>query len=432
MMLTAPPTLLIWEFFVTAITLDFTNRDSWLREACLPLMIAAAWSSVIHAKDYMVRGPWAALVGGYCVTYVYQYVTLVLLVRMSYEELDTIAPRCERHPDSVSGGQASQRSNHVDQLVKRFNFGFKTASTFRWHRGDGSPGSGTTGKATGSKPRGFVLHALLKLVCCYLTLDAMSFAIDEELNNNYFNSSRVAFFARIYAVSCQEVVVRVFTTILFGVGVFCTQAMGQNLIVVAAVSLGMSKPEEFSSGFGSLKEAYSLRRFWRYVCTFCGFFKCPSDGCHLGQPILASVQSKVILRASKVDYGEIARASSLFAESRCRISYSYLLVSGLMHMGIDMSTGLPFHESGAVRFFTIQALGITGEQVMMRTLSRLLCRIHQRVPLVWRQRIGICWVLAFLSWSAPAYIYPTLSRTKRGEEESILPVSILYRISSRT
>ena len=324
MMLTAPPTLLVWESFLTAVILGFTNRDSWLREACLPLMIAAAWSSVIHAKDYMVRGPWAALVGGYCVTYVYQYVTLVLLVRMSYEERDTTAPRREGNLDSTSG----QPSTQVDHLVKRFNFGFKTASTFRWHRDDGRPKSSNTGKAAASMPRDLVLRAFLKLVCCYLTLDAMSFAIDEGLNSRYFNSSRVPFFARIYAVSCQEVAIRVCATIVFGIGVFCTQAMGQNLIVLAAVSLGMSKPEEFSSGFGSLKEAYSLRRFWRYVCIFCRFCKCSSDGCRLGQRVLASVQSKVVLGASEVDYGDHTRTSSLFTELRCCLSRSCLLVFG--------------------------------------------------------------------------------------------------------
>lgn len=266
MILTAPPTLLVWESVLTAVMLGFTSRNSWLREACLPLMIAAAWSSVIHAKDYMVRGPWAALVGGYCVTYVYQYVTLVLLVRMSYEERDKTASRREGRFDSTSGGQASQPSIQVDQLVKRFNFGFKTASTFRWPRQNEKLSSNNTGKASSaSKPRDFVVRAILKVGCCYLTLDAMSFAIDEGMNSRYFNSSRVPFFARIYAVSCQEVTIRVCATIVFGIGVFCTQAMGQSLIVVAAVSLGMSKPEEFLSGFGSLKEAYSLRRFWRYV-----------------------------------------------------------------------------------------------------------------------------------------------------------------------
>ena len=268
MMLTAPPTLLVWESLLTAVMLGFTNRNSWLREACFPLMITAAWSSVIHAKDYMVRGPWAALVGGYCVTYVYQYVTLVLLVRMSYEERDTTTPRREGNLDSTSRGQASQPSTQIEQLVKRFNFGFKTASTFRWHRDDGRPKSSNTGKAAASMPRDLVLRAFLKLVCCYLALDAMSFAINEELNSQYFNSSRVQFFARIHEVSVQEMVIRVSATMIFGLGVFCTQAMGQNMIVITAVSLGMSKPEDFSSGFGSLKEAYSLRRFWRYVFIF--------------------------------------------------------------------------------------------------------------------------------------------------------------------
>lgn len=230
-------------------------------------MIAAAWSSVVNAKDYMVRGPWAALVGGYCVTYLYQYVTLVLLVRMSFDKRHHSASELEKKLDSRSRGQPPQPSTRIDQLVKRFNFGIKAASTFRRPRHDGSSNSVDVGETT-TKPQDFLLRAVLKVICCYLALDTMSLAINEELNGHYFSSSRVPFFARIYEVSCQEVVIRVFATMIFGLGVFCTQAIGQNLIVVAAVSLGMSKPNEFLSGFGSLKEAYTLRRFWRYVFIF--------------------------------------------------------------------------------------------------------------------------------------------------------------------
>ena len=145
-------------------------------------------------------------------------------------------------------------------------------------------------------------------------------------------------------------------------------------------------------------------------------------------------------RFNRRSFSEPAKSitEKILVHPRYSLSYdvAYLVLafwfSGVMHLGIDLSMGIPFHESGAVRFFTIQALGITGEQVIMKALRSFLRSTHQRVPLVWQQRIGYCWVLASLSWLAPVYIYPTLLRTKRGEEESILPISVLYRIPSWT
>lgn len=162
------------------------------------------------------------------------------------------------------------------------------------------------------------------------------------------------------------------------------------------------------------------------------------DGSANGHLIIIICESGFWHQFNRRSFSEPAKliTERILGQARYSLSYEFAHLilafwfSGLMHLGIDVSTGIPFHESGAVRFFTIQALGITGEQAIMETLRSLFCGIHQQIPSVWRRRIGCCWVLAFLSWSAPAYIYPTLLRTKRGEEESILPFSVLYRILS--
>ena len=103
-------------------------------------------------------------------------------------------------------------------------------------------------------------------------------------------------------------------------------------------------------------------------------------------------------------------------------------ISGVMHFLIDLSADIPMRDSGAIRFFTIQALGIILEEVVQKADRNVIGNFNQSVLLVWRRCIGYGWVLAFLSWSAPVYIYPTLLRTKRGEQESILPFSVISRI----
>ena len=268
-MLTAPPILLAWEFVITAAVLGFTKRDFWVRIACLPLMIACTWSSVIKARGYMKRGPWAALVGGYCVTYLYQYITLVLLVRLNYEEreLETVK-QLPANGEAIEK-EASKGITKTDHFVDRLNFGIKAASTFRWSKSHGTPSPRTLQPHKPvSERRTFMLHAVTKIFCCYLILDLMSLGIDEDVNAIRFSPTRITFFTRLNKAPIMESFLRLFATIGFGFGVYCTQTMGQNLLAIVAVSQGMSEPEEFPPGFGSLTEAHTLRRFWRYVFVY--------------------------------------------------------------------------------------------------------------------------------------------------------------------
>lgn len=83
-------------------------------------------------------------------------------------------------------------------------------------------------------------------------------------------------------------------------------------------------------------------------------------------------------------------------------------VSGSLHVITDMAASIPINDSGALRFFCTQALGIMledGAQEIYRCLGgkpRLLTRI-----------VGYLWVLLFLSWSTAAWQYPAILVTKK-------------------
>lgn len=104
------------------------------------------------------------------------------------------------------------------------------------------------------------------------------------------------------------------------------------------------------------------------------------------------------------------------------------LLSGFLHSTIDLSAGISWHESGAMRFFCTQALGIWTEE-----LVRALCvGLYDGVrPLPrWTVLLGYIWVVLFLSWSWPAYMYPMLYRTREGSAGSFLPFSVVGRLLS--
>lgn len=112
------------------------------------------------------------------------------------------------------------------------------------------------------------------------------------------------------------------------------------------------------------------------------------------------------------------------------------LLSGFMHLAADLASGIPWQQSGAIRFFCIQVIGIMledGVQAIYRSARGLHRSPGNRSPgqpPLWTRLIGYIWVLAFLSWSSPAWIYPTLRMNKGEDKDVVLPFSFVAFLRS--
>lgn len=93
-----------------------------------------------------------------------------------------------------------------------------------------------------------------------------------------------------------------------------------------------------------------------------------------------------------------------------------------MHLVDDLASGVSFHDSGAMRFFLVQALGMVLEDCILRAyhLTPSWMRPSNNIARV----IGFMWVSAFLTWSVPAYMYPMLWRANQGLNDSTVPFSL--------
>ena len=78
-MLTNPLIVLLVQYMATALILGFTTPTSVLRFAVLPLVDTCSAICVASSKIILLRSSWAAIVGGYSVTYLFQYIALALL-----------------------------------------------------------------------------------------------------------------------------------------------------------------------------------------------------------------------------------------------------------------------------------------------------------------------------------------------------------------
>ncbi|KAE8140280.1 hypothetical protein BDV38DRAFT_280277 [Aspergillus pseudotamarii] len=156
------------------------------------------------------------------------------------------------------------------------------------------------------------------------------------------------------------------------------------ILAVIAVLFNVSSPAQWPPFQGSVREACSVRRFWRWVPTklsdqFWIVRNCSVLGLHPG-----TITSRYV------------RYLSCF------------LISGLIHLFFDLAIGIPLNKTGALVFFPVQPLAFALEDVAGA--------LSKRYPVLEgitsaKRLIGYVWVLLFCLWSWRPWAYPILKRS---------------------
>ena len=122
----------------------------------------------------------------------------------------------------------------------------------------------------------------------------------------------------------------------------------------------------------------------------------------------------------------ISRGTPIARHLRILVAFAS---SGVMHLLIDLSSGISVRNSGAMKAFVAQALGLIVEDIAMS--------IYQRLPRCarfaghFKKALGVIWVALFLTWSVPAYIYPMMWRSNQGLLDSTIPFSLFGENAER-
>lgn len=107
----------------------------------------------------------------------------------------------------------------------------------------------------------------------------------------------------------------------------------------------------------------------------------------------------------------------------------------MLHTSADLAVGMEWSESGSLRFFCTQALGILLED----GVQALYHHHHRPVPGTRATKpdnrsgtaaklIGYLWLGVFLAWSTPAWAYPAMRRNEGRAEDMVLPFSIAKHV----
>ncbi|MCJ1267838.1 hypothetical protein MMC22_007724 [Lobaria immixta] len=351
----------------------------------------------------MRRSPWAAFVGGFSITFLLQYISAALLSRWSFT---TSGPSTAPSPQNLKPDREKNTAGEL--LGARLKFGFLAATSFRHtdtpYEVKNVPHFSAQDPNYVPSRTEFLRRKVITILICYLVLDLLSLDADAETNSINFSPEKIPLFTRLGDVTGKELLMRLFATLGFGACVYIFQTGVQSIFALLDVGLGMNEVKSWRPMFGPPRDAYTLRRFWSVFW-------------HQNN------RQKV---SDLVDFF----LHTVFQRSKKTTTTKYLsfllhfFLSGLLHAGTDMASGAPWQETGAIQFFCMQTVGIALEEGVQHIYHSAFQSRHPSTML-WARILGYVWVILFLAWSIPVWLYPSICRIRSGSADALLPFSII-------
>ncbi|KAH8433205.1 wax synthase family protein [Aspergillus melleus] len=394
-----PFSSIVLQTAVVVTTLGFTPAQSRLRSGALVPVGLCTGHCISTALDCFVRTPWASLAGGYSVMLLLHYIDLSLLARWQFPPSKRPTPPGARSNDMTTSSWAA-----------RLRFGIWAAFNARCI---GTPEQVHHVPKVATHDRAvFLRRSACFMILSYLTLDILASMGDPDVSSRFLVASRVPFLRRLSVFTAEELVIRIFSTLAAGIGLLSSQGGFYHLFAFTSVLMRWSEPQDWPPFYGSLSEAYSLRRLWSRVW-------------HQSNSHKFRAISLLFVR-------DVFRLQPRTLANRYATVLMVFATSAFMHFLIDLSAGLSASTSGAVQFFVTQALGLMIEDLVFIIYSALRGSGPSRDRPASRgeRTVGFFWVGSFLVWSFPAYLYPMLYRSNAGFNDSVVPVSVVGLLRS--
>ena len=106
------------------------------------------------------------------------------------------------------------------------------------------------------------------------------------------------------------------------------------------------------------------------------------------------------------------------------------LFSGILHLAANVSLhpDTPWQDLGPVLFFATQGIGIIIEHSFLVLVGVIRGgKEPRKEPSILLRLLGYIWVISFLAWSGPVWIYPQISG-KPVDGNFFLPFSVVRKL----
>ncbi|PVH94908.1 hypothetical protein DM02DRAFT_691959 [Periconia macrospinosa] len=410
-----PAHLLLFQLIGASAAVGCPSPESWVRPAVLPILSACSYGIMKNGNAYM-RPRWASLLGGFSVAVLLRYLDVGVINRWNFESQGPVGTKKAAHENTEGHSSTLRSSPSTDTFFNRMRYGWYTIWSFRQVNtpyevrnvprfSDFDPNY-VPSRAT------FVLRQAASAIICYLLLDLLS-QRPPPTDLSRFDPALIPLFSRLPSVTAAELRLRALTITGFAVTFFLIIQGAQSFAAALSVATGVSPVRNWRPAFGSIWDAYSLKNVWGYFW-------------HQLLRQSLSAPAKFLVH----NILNLPRHSSL---SGVIIIFSSFALSGVLHTAAGVSSGMPISQLGVFRFFCTQACGLILEQSIVslfrysfkQTASASDQRGNKNESPHWHVRlVGYAWVMAFMVWTGPSWIYPQAARAPAQGATSILPFSI--------
>ena len=411
-----------------AILIAFTSPSSLIRYHVVLLLLAYNIHVFPHYSLYIERSAWISFLAPEASTQCMDSFEKLLLTgwdaRFRGPTADVrLRRKLAKRSSSQRFGDAKLDESciSVESASKwqRLKFGIWVAFSQRYI---GSPWQARNVPAYDSSRPSYVptrqrycLTKLRSILISYLLLDIMSQASRPDQNPILFADDKIPLLSRWNEVTLEEIIVRFSASIGFWIGVFLFVHLYYSTLSLISVLSGIDKPENRGPLFGSVKDAYTLRRFWSLFWH------------QITRKRLTKPARFITFRILQLPRSADAPYQSLRLLSRYTEHFFVFLISGLIHFAIDAAAGIPWTESGALHCFLLMALGIIMEDAAQWLVFDIVLGSQARGS-GWAKAVGYLWVLLWLVIATPFYPYPSLQRVTGGPKDELLPYSVVAMV----
>lgn len=267
------------------------------------------------------------------------------------------------------------------------------------------------GRETSESRTTFLLRTLVIVTVKYLVLDLMTFQPPSpEDTHRMFGEGKEYLLFRPDSLpppTIQDVLTNLGVTLL-GWGPIGSWFIEVHYRILSLISVGLavSLPHQWPPLFGSITEAYTLRQFWGSVHPI-----------HVSHP---SQRSAWLTPLPRNFWHQLFRwpmqgISAFLCRDILRLPRPSLVerylnitlvfcISSCLHLAIDGRAGIMLPQTGSLRCFLIQPVGI----ILEDGVQALYRRLHggNAPQSKWTRMVGYIWVWTFLSLVAPMYNFP--------------------------
>ena len=243
-----------------------------------------------------------------------------------------------------------------------------------------------THHSKGSRNHIFLLARLASAIIILLLDQAYTLTYSMLLQLTYadFDPSKQSYFRRIHTVTVREAIIRSWLVLNFVWSSWAIFTATHDLLAFAFVAIGIDEPEDWPSLYGSIFEAYSIRRFW-------------------GNFWHRLVQRSYFTYGSLLSQRILRLPPRSFADRTC-VNFAVFLISGIVHACITAQLGFTCGYWEDIAFFMMCYAALLVEAGVQRFASRAFSGGR---PNGWICRLlGYTWVFGFLFWVLPKHQYP--------------------------